>query len=221
MTAHREVELKRLLLGERADEKLIHALGAGVARETIQVNHVFDTADHALRRARYALRLRTEGPAAFITAKGPTRSVGRSTGSKIEAEAAIDPALADDVLAGRADPLAVLRSRLADPAYERLWRAFDRARDGQALRSTGHFENRRQVVPIRLPNGLAVELEIDQTRFPDGHVDHELEIELPNKTAVRQVERWLGPVLRQAGVRTRTSSPKVARFYASQTRARR
>lgn len=219
MSEHREIELKRLLVGEGAGEKLVAALSGRVARDRVQVNHLFDTANYALRRARYALRLRTEGRKAFLTAKGPTRSVGRSTGSKVEAEAAISMPLAKRVLTGRVDPLAALRARLRNPAYARLWRAFERAVGDRAPRHVGHFENRRRTVRARLPSGLRIAVEIDRTYFPGGRVDHEVEIELPSEAAVAEAERWLRARLRQAGVAARKSTPKVARFYASRRRA--
>lgn len=217
MSPHREIELKRLLVGENADERIIAALGEGVAKDAVQTNHLFDTDDRALRRARHTMRLRKEEDEAFLTAKGPTRRVGRDTGSKVEAEVAIDRALAEDLLAERADPLDTLRSLLPDPAYVPLWRDLEHARAGRALRPCGRFENRRRVVPAQLPSGLAVAVEIDRTQFPNGAVDYEVEIELPDEQAVAEAERWLDELARGAGVETKPAPPKTARFYASQS----
>jgi len=221
VSARREIELKRLLVGKDAGDKIVAALGGRVARDTIQLNYLFDTAGHALRRVRCSLRLRKAGGAAFLTAKGPPRGVARSTGSKVEAEVEIDPRLAGRILAGQVDPLVALRRRLPDPGYHPLWRAIDRARGTRALRESGHYENRRRTVRVRLPSGRRLAVEIDRTWFPGGRVDDEIEIELPSEDAAPEVERWLDDVVRKAAVRAKRSSPKVARFYASRSRGRR
>jgi uncharacterized protein YjbK len=219
MRAHHEIELKRLLVGRNAAAKFLDALGGRVERETRQVNHLFDTKDGALSRARLALRLRTEDGTAFLTAKGPTRHVGRDTGSKLEAETQIDRRLARGILAGRADPLATLRRRLG-AAYATLWRAFERACAGRRVRPIGRFENCRRRVRATLPSRRRITVEIDHTRFPGGRVDHELEIELPDAAAASEVERWVRANMREAGIRAKKATPKVARFYASRRHAR-
>ena len=221
MTAHHEIELKRMLVGKDAADRLVAALGGRPAHDLGQTNHVLDTANHALRKARAFLRLRRENGSAYLTAKGPTRSVGRSTGSKVEAEAEIDPRLAGRILAGQVDALGALRRRLRGHAYEELLDAIDRARGTRDLRASGHYENRRRAMPVRLPSGRRVVVEVDRTRFPGGRVDDEVEIEVPNERAVPEVERWLDGVLRKAGIRTKKSTPKIARFYASRARGRR
>ena len=105
----REVELKRLLVGPGAAERLAIALGGARSTARRQVNHVLDTEDLALRRARYALRLREETGGASLTAKGPGRRVGESTESRPEAEIALDGRSAAGILAGRMDPVELLR----------------------------------------------------------------------------------------------------------------
>ncbi len=220
MTAHHEIELKRLLGGAGAADRLVDALGGRPARDVMQVNHALDTADGALRRARLSLRLRTENGDAYLTAKGPTQAVTRSTGSKVEAETAIPPSLAGRILAGSADGLAALRRRLPATPYAELFAAIDAARGERAVRPVGHYENRRRSMRVRLPSGRRVVVEVDRTWFPGGRVDDEVEIELPSTRAAAAVERWLDGVLRTAGIRAKTSTAKIARFYAS-PRARR
>jgi uncharacterized protein YjbK len=210
---HHEVELKRRLVGPGAADKLIAALGAPVREDKRQRNHIFDTDDGRLHRSRFALRLRVEEGAVFLTAKGPGRSVGASTGSKLEAETRIESALAEAILAGERDVLAELRDRVRDPAYESLWRGMDAALAGTAVRSRGSFENRRRTIPVDLPGGLQVDVEVDQTRFSRERADEEVEIELPDEQAVAVAEAWLERLTRDAGIATAPSSPKIARFY--------
>src|SRR4051794_8986056 len=75
MTEH-EIELKRLLLGEGAGERLLAALGRPASAQSSQVNHVLDTKTFALRASRHTLRVRDEDGRWVLTAKGPSRSVG-------------------------------------------------------------------------------------------------------------------------------------------------
>jgi uncharacterized protein YjbK len=215
---HHEVEIKRLLADDEAGERFIATLGAPVRAEKRQVNTFFDTDDGRLARSRYTLRLRTEGANAFLTAKGPGRTLTATTASRVEAEAAVDADLVDDLLAGAIEPLCLLRGRVRDEAYAELWRGLDEARACRVLRSAGRFENLRRVVDVTLPSGLTLTIEVDRTSFPGGRTDNEIEIEVPDDTAVDGVEAWLEDVTREAGIETAPSSPKVTRFYEARER---
>ncbi|HEU4534305.1 MAG TPA: CYTH domain-containing protein [Polyangiaceae bacterium] len=210
---HQEIELKRLLLGDGAADKLAARLGPA-REERRQVNYVFDTDDRRLHGRRYAVRLRFEDEKAMLTAKGPSRDLGASTASRAEAEAWVDREQADAILSGRLDPVATLRQREGDPAYAALWAGLDEARGGAPLRRLGSFANVRRVFPVALPSGLRLELELDRTSFSAERVDDEVEIELSDEGAVDEVEAWLEAKAREAGVTTAPSTPKVARFYA-------
>jgi len=210
-----EIELKRLLFGDRAGDRLVAALGGAVQSEHRQVNHVLDTRDRRLSAARFALRLRMENGDALLGAKGPTRDAGTSTGSKLEAESRIDADLACAILAGERDPVAALRERAGDPAYAELFRAIEATRRGEPIVPRGQFANVRRTVRATLPHGLSIAVEIDRTTFPDGRVDEEVEIELPDERVVPEAEAWLDSVTRSAGITTRPSTPKVARFWAT------
>jgi len=74
-----EIELKRRLVGPDAAERLLGALDT-VVSDVEQVNHVFDTSDRRLKKARYAFRVREEDGRFILTAKGPSR--GMTTRSK-------------------------------------------------------------------------------------------------------------------------------------------
>lgn len=213
-TAHQEIELKRLLIGVGAADKLVSVLGH-VASDLEQINHVFDTPDLRLRQSRYSLRLREQGGAFILTAKGPSRELSSNVNTRTEAEAAVDKPVADLVLAGHRDPISALRERATDAAFIDLWQGLERARAGEPLREVGSFENRRRTVTVVVSPDIELHVEIDQTRFPNGDVDEEVEIELPSPELVATVESWLASVTAAAGIDTKPSSPKLARFYAA------
>jgi uncharacterized protein YjbK len=212
--ATREIELKRRLVGPAAAERLLAVLGP-IASDVEQVNHVFDTPDRRLRGARHSLRLREEAGRFILTAKGPDRGVSDSVSARTEAEAELEPEVARRLLAGQGDPLAELRQRATDPAFDALWEGIERARDGQALSELGHFHNRRRSVKVTLSPALQLCLEVDRTRFPDGRVDDEVEIELSQPELAGEVEAWLEQRAAAAGVETQASTAKFARFYAA------
>jgi hypothetical protein len=156
-----EIELKRLLIGAGAADKLVAVLGPVPALKR-QVNHVFDTEDRRLNRQRYSVRLRLEDGTPIVTAKGPSRGGG-----------------------------------------------------GRPLCEVGHFENQRRTVPVVRASGLALTVEIDRTRFPDGRVDDEIEIEIPSDDVVSEVEAWLDERAAAAGIAIGPSRSKDGRFFAT------
>ncbi|MEA2181831.1 MAG: hypothetical protein QOF69_1016 [Solirubrobacteraceae bacterium] len=214
-----EVEIKRLLADDDAAERFIAALGAPVRAEKRQVNAIFDTEDGRLANASYMLRLRIEDASAFLTAKGPARTVSATTASRIEAETAIAPDVVDDLLGGDVEPLCLLRSHVADETYAELWRGLDEARACRVLRCAGRFENLRRVVDVTLPSGLALTVEVDRTEFPNNRTDNEIEIEVSDEDLVEEVEEWLEALTREAGIETTPSSPKLTRFFEAGERA--
>jgi uncharacterized protein YjbK len=209
-----ELELKRLLLGEQAAAQLLALLGAPLTTKH-QVNHIFDTPERHLSQARHSLRLRFEDGQAVLTAKGPSRKVGAAASSRTEAEANIEAQIAADILAGRRDPLAELKEREQDPDYTELWRGIELALAGRPLQQMGQFENQRRCIPVTLPSGLRLQVELDRSVFPGGRVEEEVEIEIPEERRVAEVETWFEGLARAAGIETASSAPKLARFYAA------
>jgi uncharacterized protein YjbK len=212
--SHQEIELKRLLVGDGAADRLVRAIGP-VASDVIQINHFFDTPDGRLRQKRFSVRLRDEDGRFILTAKAPSRGVSGSVTTRTEAEAPIDTAVAQQIMAGTLDAVVTLRQHVADPAYAELWQGIDAAQAGQTLTEVGHFRNRRRTVAVVIPPDLAVRVEIDQTHYPDGRVDEEAEIEIPDAALAPAVEAWLEELASSAGVETRASSSKLGRFYAA------
>ena len=211
---HQEIELKRLLVGDGAADRLVAALGP-VAADVTQTNHFFDTSDGRLRQKRFSVRLRDEDGRFILTAKAPSRGVAGSVTSRTEAEAEVEASMAQQILAGTLDPATTLRQRATDPAFAELWQGLEAARAEQPLQHVGQFQNRRRVVAVVVPPALALRVEVDQTYFPDGRVDEEAEIEIPDAELAGTVEAWLEQRAIEAGIQTRGSSSKLGRFYAA------
>jgi hypothetical protein len=180
------------------------------------------------------VRLRNEEGEYTLTAKGPSVGVSASISSRTEAEVVIDAVLAAEIRSGLLDPVALLRERLADSihhhdaldddvregnAYAALCSSIERARGTHSLREVGYFDNRRRTVPVSLASGVVLHVEVDQTRFPDGRTDEEVEVELPGAELAPTVEAWLNELAARAGVETKPSSAKLARFHAALGRA--
>lgn len=214
-----EIELKRRLVGHDAADRLVQVLGP-VASDVEQVNHVFDTPDRSLHRTRHTLRLREEAGRFILTAKGPSRGVSGSVIARTEAESEIEPELARRLLSGQGNPLSELRQRATDAAFDGLWEGFEHARAGQPLRELGQFHNRRRTVHAAISPELRVCVEVDRTRFPDGRVDDEVEIELSRPELAGEVEAWLEARAEAAGIETEASTAKFGRFYAALEPAR-
>jgi hypothetical protein len=217
---HQEIELKRLLVGEGAADRLVATLGP-VTADVTQTNHFFDTSDGRLRQQRFSVRLREEDGRFILTAKAPSRGVGGSVSARTEAEAEVETPAAQQILEGTLDPAATLRQRATDPAFSELWQGLEAARAGQPLHRVGQFQNRRRIVAVVLPPALALRVEVDQTQFPDGRVDEEAEIEIPDAELASTVEAWLEQRAIEAGIETRGSSSKLGRFHAALEEQRR
>jgi len=196
-----EHELKLLLRDEAQWEYVRRALGPPL-RVLDQRNTYLDTPDGRLSRDRTCMvRVREESGRFWLQVKDRARRAGSTVTSR-ERSAALAPDAARDLLAGRVP----LRD-MAEP----LCRAVA-AEIGADLRPAGRVENHREVYV--LPGGYQVEL--DRTRFPDGHVDCEIEIELgPNQTAAA-ARRALEAQGVPAGL-LRPSPTKYERFLAHRT----
>ena len=77
------------------------------------------------------------------------------------------------------------------------------------------------MVEVVLPPALALRVEVDQTQFPNGRVDEEAEIEIPDAELASTVETWLEQQASAAGIQTQPSSSKLGRFYAALEERRR
>jgi uncharacterized protein YjbK len=214
---HQEIEIKRTLIGEKPIEALAAVLGQGTVAQ--QRNYVLDTVQQDLRAARYSMRVRDEDGRFSLTAKGPSTRASASTAVRAEAEIELTPEQARQVLDGTLDPLAVLHEQLTAPALLYVIAELGRAKNGRAITVLGDFRNVRRSVPVTLPSGLSIVIELDTTTLPNGKVEHEAEIELSQSSQAGEVEAWLEQTARTAGIRTATATAKVARFFEALGRA--
>jgi len=209
-----EVEFKLALPGEAARARLLARLGADPAQvPVVQENHFFDTRSRALARGRSGLRLRSAGTARTLTLKGPPQATPVTPGAgalhaRAEEELELAPDEAQAVLAGTLDPLVLFRARRPGSALAR--RAHELV-GGQALLHLGSFRNERLAIASERLAGLV--LELDRTHFPGGHVEHELELELPDAAAAPAVEAALRALLAEVGVPWTPARGKAERLF--------
>ena len=167
-----EIEIK-LDLGSFTNYlKLIGFLGQ-IDREACQVNSFFDSEDRRLAADGWALRIRTDEHAGFVTLKSrESENTEASVRSELEAEVERSVALAvqdlrHDILSLDVPPINFVREKWGDLQLSKLV----------------HFENTRQTKAFQLGDYM-YNLEVDSTRFSDGTVDYELEVELPDEAQV-------------------------------------
>lgn len=207
-----EIELK-LRVESRAELEAVARAARGRDRGTVrQRNHFFDTSSWRLRAAGFGLRLRDEDGVWFLTAKGPAkRGSGAVVSARQEEEVELPAAVAEGVLAGADPPLDVLARHGGQPAAELAAELMGHA-GGEAVALVGTFENRRRRVDCEL-GGLPVTLELDETTFPGGIVQHEVEVEIAELGAAERVEEALSALLRAAGAHPSPGRGKAARFF--------
>ncbi len=213
----RETELK-LAFDSAADAEHFQALLHGhVLEHRHQENHFFDTASHALNRDKLSCRLRLESTAAWLTLKGPSVKSGKGlVTSRPELERAIDAATAQAILQGVQSPLTPWLADLR-VAHEPLVIAVRAAVADQPLGSLGSFVNERTCVraPIETVLGTREYLvELDCTRFPNGRIDYEAEIETADEAEAQALSEALTALCRQHAVATHASKSKLHRFMA-------
>ncbi len=223
----REVEFKLVLRDDADVSALLAALPAdgpppGPASE--QLNHYFDTAGGALRRARLLLRLREEGCRFTLTAKGPAaEGADPALADRAEVEASLDAAWSFDLLGEQRSPLEVLAARL-QPRRPPLLDDLARAAGARPLRRVATLRNlRRRVGPLALPGRdgpVKLTLELDTSEFPGGRIEREVEAEVPGAQAAAAQDA-LGALFARAGLPWQTAPSKAERLFSSLRRAAR
>lgn len=173
-----------------------------------QANHYY--AGRAWERAGLVVRLREEDGRWWLTLKGTGEAEGalhRRPEFERELPATGAAALREQPAALREQLRSALRAAGEDDLLGRL--------PGEPPSPLGVLHNRRQV--HELPGGAR--LELDETRYPDGEVGHELELELDGARA-EHAEATLRALLGAAGVPWRPArDSKFARFLAALDRA--
>jgi uncharacterized protein YjbK len=214
----REIELKLRVPDKEALLAVADVAGGERASPVLQHNHFFDSEERALRRHGFGLRLREEGASFLLTAKGPgEQSESVVLSLRREEEFEIPATLARAVLLGEHSPLEALRERVGKEGAALCLR-LEHLLGGATLSHVGSFKNERTRIATRLPSEhgpLAVTLELDETRFPHGHVHHEVELELDEEADFGVAERALRSLLHLAGVEGFPSCGKAARFFAA------
>jgi inorganic triphosphatase YgiF len=198
-----EIEIK-LNLGSFTNYlKLIGFLGQ-VEKEDYQLNAFFDTEDHKLARAGWALRVRAENSRGLVTIKSvATESGSAHIRQEIESEIPRGEAIAmidlhSDVMKLTALPIDYLKERVGDVAVARLVA----------------FENVRQTKLFKIGDHNYL-IAVDKTEFNDGSVEYELELELPERSRIESAESELLRLFSSLGIDFKPQSEsKFARALA-------
>lgn len=230
-----ESELKLLLPGEAAAQRIRAALGPGPV--VVQANHFYDRPDGALAEARIAVRLRAEDERFLLTLKGDElESPGGALSRRIELEIDLTRAEFEAVRDGDLELVAWLdrfdsQAEVAGrpPALARFLASLRSLCRGVRLVRQGSFTNRRERLRAELRDEAGpfeVLLDLDETHFPGARTaDYEIEVELdregdpaadaPPTRSPRQVERALREWLRAlAGIEVIPASSKLSRLHA-------
>ena len=177
-----EREWKIQVGGPKAMKRLLEHLGEP-AREHAQRNVYFDTPGADLRSRKRMLRVRIAGGAIVITFKSQSRIVDGFMSSR-EVEEGLDPGPWSAIERGERD-LAELNHAPVVAALEGV--------ESPRLEPHGELRNLRRFYP----RSGGYTLELDETRYPDGTIDGEIEAEVAPELAeaVRQdLEALLGAV---------------------------
>jgi inorganic triphosphatase YgiF len=174
-----EIEIKVRLASFMDYLKLVGYLGQ-IEAEDHHINGFFDSEDRQLAKGGWALRVRAEDHRGIVTIK----SIARESGAAVirqEIEAEIPRSQALDVLSLRQDVLSL----------ELIPIQFIKGKFPQAqLAKLIQFENTRQKKLFRIADFNYL-LEIDTTKYNDGSVEYELEVELKNPALIETVEAHL------------------------------
>lgn len=216
-----EVELKLRVADLAALMRICVASGGLPAFTAVQKNQFLDTADRALDRGRFVLRLREEHgngtTTTYLTAKGPSvKSQGGALSTVAEEEIELP---ASDVLALRATPSLALHTleNAADttPARRALVDAMRTAIEGRALAFVGAFVTERTRLDVHFPEGFDGVLELDRVLFPGDQIHHEVEFEIPHDVDHALAADAFRALFARAGVEGRSAPGKAKRFFAA------
>lgn len=175
-----------------------------------QANYYLDSPSGALRSRGYGLRLRIEnGRRRLLTLKGPPleppgeRQLGMSVRAEIETE--MSPQAATALLTGGG-----LLADLGLPLPNGL-----EACRGEHVQVFGRLETERSLHAVALPYappGFRGEFALDRVHFPNGAVEHELEVEWSGPPGP-DLARPLHDFLRGLGIQVRPQPlSKLARL---------
>jgi uncharacterized protein YjbK len=222
----REIEFKFGVSEKQAFYQLVAhlKLPESVLSEGVtQVNHFFDSPSLCLHKKHFAIRLREEKDKNLLTVKGE-KTLGPKENSvlsnRVEEEVAIPRQTAVDLLHERIAPQQAIRDHFKSKASPILT-MINTACNDQDLVHIGEFSNIRiHLPPVILPGANSsnkLEFELDSSTFPDGSIDHEIEVEIAEHTDAALVESALVELFQQAGIKWHSAPSKAERFFAAIT----
>ncbi len=174
-----EIEIKVKLASFMDYLKLVGYLGQ-IESEDHHINGFFDTEDRQLAKGGWALRVRADDHRGIVTAKSIDQNSGMAA-IRQEIEAEIPRSTSLEILALRYDVL-----KLEVMPIEFVRSKFP----GAQLAKLIQFENTRQKKLFRICDHNYL-LEVDTTKYNDGSVEYELEVELSNPELISTVEDHL------------------------------
>lgn len=174
-----EIEIKVRLASFMDYLKLVGYLGQ-IESEDHHINGFFDTEDRQLAKGGWALRVRADDHKGIVTAKSIDQNSGMAA-IRQEIEAEIPRSTALEILALRYDVL-----KLEIMPIEFVRSKFPQAQLAKLIQ----FENTRQKKLFRICDHNYL-LEVDTTKYNDGSVEYELEVELSNPELISTVEDHL------------------------------
>ena len=216
----REIEFKFAVADKQAFRQFVEYLELSTSlldRSVRQINHFFDSETFCLRDHHHAIRLRQEGERYTLTLKaeqqaGPAAVLSDRTEHEVE----LPNTTALALLQGNTSPQQVIRQHFADRSSTIL-QLIQSACGDQALVHIGEFVNERvHLPPVSLPVGASVEtivFELDSSTFPNGKVDHELEIEISEDQDATAIQAALIEHLKRAEIEWSSAPSKAKRFF--------
>lgn len=180
----KEMEIKLDLVNEQFFNRLLDYLQDPEELRR-QTNYFFDTENHDLACSGWALRFRTYGDRAIITAKGIVSGNIDGLTVRPEIEELIEIEKLREALENGID---------IKELPEKISRIFVETGIRGIVRKLLSFTTERHIFAYSF-NNLQIEFELDRTEYSDGSVDYELEVEIDDislfETALREVERIL------------------------------
>lgn len=223
MTAHsREIEFKFGVPDKQAFYQLVEylKLPESVLTEGItQVNHFFDSQARCLHKKHFVIRLREEKENNILTIKGEPALEQKENSilsNRIEEEVILPRKAAEDLLHGVITPQQTIRDHFNSKSVPIL-QMINTACDTHELVHIGQFSNVRiHLPPVSLTvDGASekLEFELDSSTFPDGSIEHEIEIEIMQHHSAESIEAALLELFHQAKIVWHEAPSKAARFF--------
>lgn len=216
----REIEFKFAVADKQAFRRLLEYLDLSASildHGVSQINHFFDSEAFCLRDHHHAIRLRQEAQRYVLTLKAEQQtSPAAVLSDRAEHEVELPEAVALALLQGISSPRQVIRQHFSDRSSTVL-PLIEAACGDQALVHIGEFTNERiYLPPVSIAvgeNAETVVFEFDTSTFPNGNVDHEIEIEISENQDATAMQAVLIELFDQAGIPWSNAPSKATRFF--------